>query len=234
VATFVQDSCTDVTGTVISSHIPQVGGPIVRHPSFGSTVAVITADGTIRSNSQNNTVLYYYTGAPASADYDVEWDFVCKSARAGEYPGVCFRLSTSAVTFYYVNYNSDTGTIALNKFVAGVNTAALGTGAVASALSAGQIRHVKVSIRNTSFSVYLAGSGTPSITATDSSIPTAGVIGVRPYATGVPQDTDGVNLDNIQAYDPVVSSPKKDSASIGASGLWIPDERLTVIGAVGD
>jgi hypothetical protein len=72
----VNDSFTDAAATLLQNHTStQDGTTWTKHPAYTSFAQVITASGRLR-NSQTSTSLYYASGVPATADYDVQADCV--------------------------------------------------------------------------------------------------------------------------------------------------------------
>ncbi len=97
---FVTDSFTDTNGTLLSSHTGETGATLdetfrvvwgAHHPGTSRTGST--------GQSQRTRILYYASGAPASADYDVEMDLVCVGTTdTGTAFGVLGRVATGAET----------------------------------------------------------------------------------------------------------------------------------------
>jgi hypothetical protein len=112
---FAQDFFTDKSGTKLTSHEPNVGGPWLRRAGRGPGVKVF-----INSVSAASAKLYRYTisGVPGSVDYDVDASFALIAPNA-EVWGLIARF-VDANNFYEAYYDDSVNTYYLDKTVAGI------------------------------------------------------------------------------------------------------------------
>ena len=147
----------------------------------------------------------YASGVPASADYDVECDYTVYTDIGSV--SIAGRMSTTALTFYYVYYGG--GYLNLIKSVAGVLT---NLGSEPMAWSG--TKHLTLSMRGTALTVSVDGVET--ISATDGDIPGPGRAGVR--AGGVNDKETGKHIDNFLATDLSVAA-RPTARVVGLVGI---------------
>ncbi|HSZ56643.1 MAG TPA: SGNH/GDSL hydrolase family protein [Tepidisphaeraceae bacterium] len=189
---FTSDSFTDTAGTLLETHTGETGAAWTRNPAFSSGSAAITAAGRLRGNS-SGFALYYSSGVPASADYDVEADLFIASA--SDTTGLLGRQSTSAATYYLFDYEFATGQWRLYTVV---NGATLNTAVFAQTLIVGQTYHVRLSMRGSAIACFV--NGTQIISLADSNITAAGRAGV--LFGNLDTDSTGTQIDNFTAAVP--------------------------------
>lgn len=206
-ATFVNDTFTDTAGTALTSHTGEAGATWAAG-SPAPTGIVITAAGRVRNGTVTGYV--YASGAPASAEYDVQADFYVASELVDT--SICGRLSTGAETGYRLMWSSTLPGWELRKLVAGVTTS-LGT--YADTPTAGASRTAKLEIRDATKKAFI--DGIERISSTDNAITAAGNAGIRMNQLVTPDDTKAIHLDNFQASDPVVAG-----ADRLPSGIFVP------------
>jgi hypothetical protein len=184
----VTDTYTDTAGTSATAHTPEAGGPIVVHPSFATSVAVISSADRLRNNFTANTVMYY-SGTPASADYDVSADFFMTTSAAAA-TGIFGRLNTSTLTCYLLDYES--GIWKIYSIVNGTNVL---INTFSQTLTTNTSYHAVLSMRGSTITASINGSVI--ITMTDSNVTAAGKAGI--FFNGSMTDTTGIHLDNLSA-----------------------------------
>jgi hypothetical protein len=224
-AIFVQDSFTDTAAVALASHTPEVGGPWVLHPSNAAGFEISDAN-RVRPNLIGNGYAYA-TGTPGT-DYDVKADFRKRSSvGTGTQFGITGRMSTTVVTMYYLHYNDGAAQWQMGRVVTGGN-ATLGT--FAQALTIDQNYAITLRMQGTAISAYIDGVLRIG-PITDANIAAAGKGGIKSAGSvATASNTTGYHIDKFLAQDiPVVASTYKDSGSIGASGLWVPNRRETRI-----
>lgn len=196
-AQFASDAFTGTSGTELSAY----SGNWTKHPSSGAGTFVISNANRCRKNSGDaNEAIYYHSGSPASADYTVSADLVFVSSDVAS-PSVCGRMSTSANTFYMARYNTDLGGgWQLYKRVAGTFTQ---LGSTASATFTSGTKNLVLRMSGSTIELYKEGSGTPTISATDTAISAAGKSGLRCGADT--SDSTGLHIDNFSADDIVAA-----------------------------
>jgi hypothetical protein len=189
---FVSDTFTGVDGTGLASHTGETGATWTAHPS-AVNAGVIAADRL--APNQNSLTLAYASGTPATAEYDVETDFVYVASGVAGEAGVVGRLDTGALTYYMAQYYGGTGAWRLFKRVGGSFTS-LGT--FAQALTVGQTYRLKLEIRDAA--KKLCVDGVELVGSADNAIAAAGRAGVVFDTAG--STAAGYHLDNFAASDP--------------------------------
>lgn len=200
-AQFASDTFTDTAGTTLSSH----SANWIKHSTSGSGNLVISDANRVRySSSGSSESFWYHAGTPASADYTVKADYVRKDGSNGAI-FVTGRTSTSNTTYYGARYNyvSGAGNWELFKRIVGSFTQ-LGSG-VSQTLTVDTAYEGKLKMVGSTIELFKEGSGTASISVTDTSITAAGKAGLR--ASGYAgSDTTSLHIDNFSADDIVGSS----------------------------
>ena len=156
------------------------------------------SSGRLRQSS-TTAAGYYHSGTPAGADYTVNADLHVPSGGSNSGTAcITGRTSTSAYTCYRARWTTAFG-LQLHKLVSGTATQ-LGSN-VSASLAANTTNNLKLEVIGSAINLYWGGSGTASISSTDSSITAAGKAGVIFFADSAPSDTAGVHLDNFSADD---------------------------------
>lgn len=190
---FAQDDFFgSAAGTELSAHNAQWvrASGIGSHQLFINAAELLYITGVTSGNGT-----YYIGASPGSSDYEVSTNvvFLGPLSTSGPSLGVIGRfLTASPNTFYFAMYQSSTDTWRLTKFVSGTATL---LGAVAAGAVAGTSRRLSLRMLGSSLSVLV--DGVVVITATDTSITSAGAAGVRfnPFAA-----PDVITLDNFAAH----------------------------------
>ena len=208
---FTNDTFTDTTGTLLENHTGSTGATWTKNPAFSTGSAVITNANRIRGGATNG--IYYASGTPASADYDVEADlFVASVAGAA---GLLGRENTAAGTYYLLDY--ETGSTAW-KLYAIVNGSTAASTSFSQTLTVGQTYHVRLAMRGSSITGYV--NGTAVVSLTDSNITAAGKAGV--YFGQADTDSTGFHLDTLTAATPNVITPS-DTNLLLSPYNWFTD-----------
>src|SRR5438105_180135 len=98
---FVSDAFTDTNGVRLGSHVGATGATWTAHPA-GVTPAP-TSDFLVDANrlyASVSNLIYYASGIPATAEYDVESVMHLFTGAAAGSTGICGRMDTTASTFY--------------------------------------------------------------------------------------------------------------------------------------
>lgn len=210
--TVVSDTFTDTSGTVLSSHTPDVGGSWVRHPSYSSATMVISNANRCRKDGSSAGACYYQNIDPGSDDYTVQLTVRIVSTAASAL-GPAARVSASANTMYLCRYLMDSAIWQLYKFVSGTATL---LGSWSETLSSGDERVVRLVVASGSQSVVI--DGVTRITATDTGITDRGYAGIRDGTAVGHSDTTGAHCDNLSVtYETSGSGWRRTSF-----GLWTP------------
>lgn len=201
---FLNDTFTDVGGTLLSAHTGEAGATWTKHSAASSNAQI--AGNRARVTSGGNAVgLYYASGTPATAEYDVQ-ALVYRASSSGTFSGIAGRIDTASNTLYLARYNGTDWQ--LLKIVAGTVTT-LAT--FAQALTVGQTYDVKLEIRDALKKVFV--DGVEVISSTDNAITAAGRAGVR-LADTTASDTTGTQIESITASDPGPPPPPPPSPEI--------------------
>lgn len=184
------DTFTATAGTLLENHTGETGAVWTKNPAFSTGSAAITAANRVRGNSNNATV-YYASGVPSSADYDVEADLYVASSAGNA--GIIGRQSTSAGTYYLFAYIAGSGWT-LYTLVNGANQ---NSTVFAQTLTIGQTYHLRLSMRGSQITCYV--NGTQIIQITDTHV-AAGQPGL--YFSEQDTDSTGLHLDNLAASTP--------------------------------
>lgn len=191
---FVYDTFTDTDGVLPTSHTGETGATWTKHASGGGGAAVISNANRVRGTSSTRS-LYYASGTPASADYDVTAVLYAVST-TDTYPGPCGRIDTAAETMYYVTWDHTRGLWELSKRVAGALTS-LGT--YADTFTVGTSKTCMLRMVGSTISVLI--DGVSRISVTDTAISAAGKAGFR-QGNAASTNSTGVHIDSISADDP--------------------------------
>jgi hypothetical protein len=185
---FVNVNFTGSAGTALSTH----DANWVKHTSY-STGSVILSDANRARRNTNNTSMYWYDSAPAGADYKVKAPLFAKEANGGaSNTGVCGRVNTAANTMYLGRYGGGTTDAwQVFKIDGGVATQ-LGSNSSQTLTDETAYDH-ELWMTGTSIELYKQGSGTPTISVTDSAISAAGYPGFRFVGT-TESDTAGLHI----------------------------------------
>lgn len=171
-AVFVNDTFTDTNGVLLQNHTGETGATWTEHPD------VAGVDATIQSNKasslSNSGSAYYASGAPATAEYDVELTTgALSSPTMGMGPQG--RLLATPYTGYLAWAS---GASSLYKHVAGAFTE---IGSYAGAVPSGTV--IKLQIRDATKKVFL--DGVERISSTNNDVTGAGKAGLRFYSDAV-------------------------------------------------
>lgn len=137
-----------------------------------------------------------YNATPASADYSVNVDVYVMSTGDSGAAGPIGRAAVSGPTFYLARTAQGSG-YQLYKCITGSYTQLGSTSA--KTFSAGNTYNVKLDMAGTAIKLYAEGSGTASISQTDSAISAANKPGIYIYSGGTPSNTVGHHVDNFSA-----------------------------------
>lgn len=194
-AQFASESFTGTEGAELAAH----NAAFTKCPSLTGAIEIASNRGRCTSTTSPG---YYHSGAPASADYQVTADLTKVSA-AVSFIGVLGRQSTSVNTSYRATVDptssGSTGTMQLFKFVAGVATQ-LGSSTSVTYVTS-ETREIKLEMVGSAIKVFWDGSGSPTISVTDTAISAAGKAGVRGFSSAAPGDSVGGHITNFSADD---------------------------------
>ena len=193
---FLQDLFAGSAGTDLTAHTPDIGGAYSNVSGFGN--GVMSLDGTngvkTNPNDASGATNYRNAATPPSADYTVKADIKRLSSLDNQ-PAICGHQSTSALTFYRLEYNPAAAQWRLARVIAGVATG-IGTN-LSDTIGVGVTRTVLLTFVGDTQHVEVVGIGT--IDASDTNIPAAGKVGLA-NAGNATADATGIHILNLSAY----------------------------------
>lgn len=197
-----RDSFTGPQWQPLPQHSPDLGGPIVKHPTAGGDWYLVNGRALCRSAG-----LAYYNAVPASADYSVEATVVAFSSIGAT--GVAGRIDIGSSNFYYLYIKQGNGELVLAKMVDGV-PATLDVELMTFGASASGTSHVlRLEMVGTAIKGYVGG--VEMVSATDSTFAAAGRGGIR--APAISDTETGKHIDSLRIYDS--TSPPVTAATAG-------------------
>lgn len=191
----VLDTYTDVTSTLLTSHVGEKGAIWTVHPSRSGDVRVTDAN-RIRSDSSAFNVLLA-SGVLASANYRVRTVMRRVSADNQHFGGVVGRASATVNTMYMAQHFWDNFNAGwrLLRYVNGVETV---LGFVSEGMVTGNDYTLDLLMNGTTISLLV--NGISRISVTDANIVGVGRVGVMlvsPVAAAT--NTKGIHIDSILA-----------------------------------
>jgi lysophospholipase L1-like esterase len=186
------DTFTDTPNTLLESHTGSTGATWTKNPAFSTGSAAISSASRLRGNATN--AVYYSSGSPSSADYDVEADFYVASPSGAA--GITLRMSASLATYYLLDYEGPSSAWHLYTVLGGSTINVI---TFTQSLTTGQSYHVRLAARGSQITAYV--DGVQIISISDTSIPSAGHPGL--FFSQSDTDSTGYHLDNFAASSPV-------------------------------
>ena len=215
-AAFTTDTFTDTAGVLLENHTGETGATWTKNPAFGTGSAAISNANRVRGNATNG--VYYASGTPASADYDVEADLTVLSGVSSA--GIAGRMSVAAATYYLFDYEFGTSQW---KLYTVVNGATQNTTTFTQTLTNGVTYHMRLALRGSQITCYV--NGVQVIQITDSNITAAGRAGI--FFGAATTDSTGYHLDNLNAA-PTAAVPVTDANVFFSPYNWYSDGGGTV------
>ncbi len=191
-ANFVNDTLTDTNAVLLENHTGETGATWAKHPANIDN-AQIQGNRACNKNAAGADSLYYASGVPASADYEVEGDCFVQTNLAGADWWLVARIDTVANTCYRVRYSKDNGYWQLFKVVTGSFTS-LGT--FVQALSTSTAYHALLLVKGNTQRFFV--DGVERITAADTAVTGTGRPGCAFF--GAATLTTNYHLDNFKAH----------------------------------
>ena len=218
-ANIASDTFTGTSGTELHAY----DANWTEHTSYSSGNLILSDANAVRRDT-TNTSLYYHSATPPSADYSVSADLFAKGANGDDSnTGVCGRVSTSANTFYMARFafiSAGTWGWQLYKFVGGTPTQ-LGSSST-DTLADESTTNIKLEMNGTAIKLYKAGSGTATISATDSAITAAGKAGIRFAGVTAETNTTGMHITSWTADTLGVTYTLYSPTMVYSAGSWYP------------
>jgi hypothetical protein len=197
---FVSDSFTDTDGQLLTDHAGEVGASWTRHPSYNISGQIWSNRCRKTSGQTNQAGVAYASGAPPSADYYVQADFVLLSNTNNNAHYVAARMDTAVATFIIAGYSMHTDATYDEKWLLWKNVSGTFTLLASWAQAyATETRVGKVTVEGvnpTTIKVFVDGE--ERINVQDSDIDAAGKAGQYIYNT-TDSTTDGLSIDNFEA-----------------------------------
>lgn len=178
---FINDTFTDVDTIDLESHTGEAGATWVKHTTTSGNMR-INNDGSTSAVAAtvNAPVMYYASGSPATAEYDVESLGVKRiGPAAANFAFLAGRIDTTAATFYVAGFDFTTSAWIIQKRIAGTSTT-LAT--VAGTWAENATKDLKFEIRDASKKLF--ADGVEVVSTTDNTITAAGKAGIRAAGSG--------------------------------------------------
>lgn len=193
-STFVDDTFTGTDGTTLASHTGETGATWTQHASSASAYQIFT--NRIRNTTNNAVGLYYASGVPTTAEYDVIGDIFVASLATTDVSGIAGRLATAANTMIVGRYSSTTTVWQLANVSAGTLTV-LQSGPTVT-LTVGATYSVRLAIRDNFKGLYV--DGVLHCSSTDNTITAAGRAGFRGFCS-TNADASGLQYTRLRAIN---------------------------------
>ena len=198
VGVFLSDTFSGETSSVLlSAHTGEIGATWARHPTTTVSTVSVTAEGDARphQDGSNSSSIYYASGVPGSADYEVKGSLYFHTY-IDAVVGLVGRLDTTDATFYMarLSQNPTVKELQLYKSVAGTLTKLGGYAFVA---TIGQTYDVSLKMQGSTISALI--DGVSLISVTDTTISTPGRAGIRSYLFSEGSYGGGCRLNAISA-----------------------------------
>jgi hypothetical protein len=193
---FVFDSFAGEDGVELGTRAGEIGATWINgtNEPYAGSMYISNAN---RLRNYDRSV-YYASGTPGSAEYDVQADFVLVGGTPG-YAGLVGRFDPATGYFYRVYWDPSSQSLILQKSTATTGgTTPLGSPYTPGAPVIGSTHTIKLEIRNAAKKVYY--DGVLVISSTDDELSGAGKAGIWFGATD--SNTSGWNLDNFTASNP--------------------------------
>ena len=205
----------------LNTHTANSGETWAKHPT--------ASGGTLGANGTNDRAraigatpgLYKSTWVPGAADYDVTGTLVKVGAAAEGMMFVCGRMDATAATYYCMGhyFNGAAGQWSLLKYVNGVQTALQ---VLAVSLADGSSSTCKLEMRGPALKGYINGVETFSVT--DSTITSAGLIGLFGFDGGSRMDADvmgAVDAGAAPATATTLTGPSSGTAGVASTNFTV-------------
>lgn len=187
---FSSDTFTDTSGTNLTSHTGEVGASWTALGLGGGSAAISDANRARPNSGGSLWDIWYSSGSPATAEYDVEGDlYVASNIGAGGIAGRVYETDNA----YFAYFNSTVSEWRLFKIVSGSYTL---LGSYSQSLSTSTSYAILLEIRDATKKVYI--DTVERISSTDNAVASAGKAGVW-LENG--SDSTGYHIDNFVASD---------------------------------
>lgn len=221
---FAQDSFTDVSGTVLLNHTPEIGGPWVRSTASQAGNGQITDAGRVRKATTNQE-LYYLTGTPPTPDYYVKSDLIVRSVpTTASAFGVQARMNAAGTNYYQFRLVWTTAAgfqWVLLKVTGGGSTTLVTVNAT---ITIDQVYTMRLVVNGSTISALL--NGVQVMSTSDSTITAAGFSGYQNNSGTNSSETSGFHFDNYEAGTLTAAaatpSPGSGTATVSATSTGLP------------
>lgn len=194
----VTETFTGTDGTALEDHVGEVGATWTWHPNYPAYVRLQSGRGW-----GPEWGLYFASGIPATAEYDVTADIHVKSNTGAM--GIVARASTSGTdNLYMARYNAATTRWELVKCSGSCTVLA----SYSQTLTVGTTYALKLEVRNGTKKLFV--NGVERASSTDNTITQVGRAGIRTGPGTGPTSTAGYHIDNF-----VVENAAPDTSITG-------------------
>ena len=213
-AAVVTDTFTGADGTALEDHVGEVGASWTWHANYPAYLRL--QSGRVWGPEWG---LYFASGIPSTAEYDVTTDLHVKSNSGAI--GVVARSSTSGTDSLYMGrYNAAGARWELVK----CTTSCTVLDSFAQTLVIGATYAIKLEVRNASKKLYVGGVERAS--STDNTITQIGRAGIR-SGPGLASATTGYHLDNFNVNPPPAPQTNITAGPSGATNNAGPSFSFT-------
>lgn len=197
---FVNDTFTEGSDIVLSSHTPELGSTWIDHPDAGYTdnLSIIGADDQVYKSSGTSAGMFYNDATPPSADYCCECVMKVMSIISAN-TAIAWRVDPSANTMMIFQINNGTGW-RMRKIVSGTQTTIGSEDTTTNIPSVGQTRTMKACSSGNTHTAYVDGALLGTVGGSDSSVTAAGKTGLR--LNGTYTTTTGYHVLSFRCFTP--------------------------------
>ena len=189
---FVSDTMTGSDGTDLTAHTGETGATWAK--VTGVTGIIKITGNRCKGDSDGNS-LYYASGSPTTAEYDVTADLFQRTDV--DEVGICGRMSTGAHTCYRLWYEHTADRWSLDKVVTGTLT---NLGTFTDEWANSTSRAVKLQIRDAAKKAFI--DGVERISSANNDITAAGKCGIWYNNSDWGFGTTGREVDNFKGTNP--------------------------------
>ena len=198
---FVNDTFTEASDTVLSSHTPELGGTWVDHTdaAYTDTLSIIGSTDRAWKSSGTSAGMYYNDATPPSADYCVEGIMFNHTVLGSSNTAIAWRVDTASNTMMIFQLNNGTGW-RIRKIVSGTQTTIRSEDTTTEIPGVGDTKTMKACSSGNTHTAYVNGTLLGTVGGSDSSVTAAGKVGMR--FNGTYTTTTGPQFNSFRAFTP--------------------------------
>lgn len=224
----ILDCFDDTATTLLSSHTSDSGDTWSHSAYSGYSAGLVRVNPSGEVGPTASTTTRYYINSSSNTDVEVLTGLKILSATNSQ-AGPCLRIADdTANTYYWLLYSQASGSWSWQSKTA--NTAHTVAGSYSDATSPGDTRVARFRISGTSLTGYI--NGTSRLTATDSAISSAGVVGIMTNGDTGHSSTTGIHVDYTIVRGTAAGSALVPFGPASAPNLVASTYRVIADGAV--